>query len=58
MNYINGKSETDFEESILLQDAIYRKFEIIGEASTKVSGSFKDLHSNIEWRLMKLKRNN
>ena len=58
MNYINGKSESDFEESILLQDAVYRKFEIIGEASTKVSESFKDLDSDIEWRLMKLKRNN
>ena len=41
----------------MLQDAVYRRFEIIGEASTKVSGSFKDLHSDIEWRLMKLMRN-
>ena len=55
--YVDGKSENDFEESILLQDAVYRRFEIIGEASTKVTNDFKDLHSEIEWRLMKLMRN-
>ena len=57
LNYVDGKSENDFEESILLQDAVYRRFEIIGEASTKISSDFKDLHSEIEWRLMKLMRN-
>ena len=57
INYVDGKSENDFEESILLQDAVYRRFEIIGEASTKVSNDFKDLHPEIEWRLMKLMRN-
>ncbi|WP_221389685.1 DUF86 domain-containing protein [Dyadobacter sp. NIV53] len=31
LNYVDGKSENDFEESILLQDAVYRRFEIIGE---------------------------
>jgi uncharacterized protein with HEPN domain len=56
-DYVNGKSEKDFEESTLLQDAVYRRFEIIGEASTKISEDFKLTHSEIEWRLMKLMRN-
>jgi uncharacterized protein with HEPN domain len=57
LNYVDGKSEHDFEQSILLQDAVYRRFEIIGEASTKISDSFKSIHPEIEWRLMKLMRN-
>ncbi len=55
--YISGKSEADFETDIMLQDAVYRRFEIIGEASTKISDSFKEQHPEIEWRLMKLMRN-
>jgi len=55
--YINGKSEMEFEQSTMLQDAVYRRFEIIGEASTKISDKFKSVHPQIEWRLMKLMRN-
>lgn len=40
--YISGKSEADFETDTMLQDAVYRRFEIIGEASTKISDSFKE----------------
>ena len=56
-DYVSGKTETDFEESLMLQDAVYRRFEIIGEAATKVSETFKEAHPEIEWRLMKLMRN-
>ncbi|ODS82027.1 MAG: hypothetical protein ABS46_10025 [Cytophagaceae bacterium SCN 52-12] len=55
--YIGGKSEADFETDTMLQDAVYRRFEIIGEASTKISDSFKEQYPEIEWRLMKLMRN-
>ena len=55
--HINGKSEADFEHSLLLQDAVYRRFEIIGEAATKISDKLKDAHPEVEWRLMKLMRN-
>ena len=44
LDYVDGKSEKDFEQSILLQDAVYRRFEIIGEASTKISEGFKSVH--------------
>lgn len=55
--YIGDKTEYEFNQSLLLQDAIFRRFEIIGEASTKVSEDFKDKNQNIEWKLMKLMRN-
>jgi uncharacterized protein with HEPN domain len=57
MGYVHGKSEAEFEASLMLQDAVYRRFEIIGEAATKVSDTFKEAHPEIEWRLMKLMRN-
>jgi uncharacterized protein with HEPN domain len=44
IGYTEGKSELDFETNMMLQDAVYRRLEIIGEASTKVSGEYKDQH--------------
>ncbi|KQS25433.1 DUF86 domain-containing protein [Dyadobacter sp. Leaf189] len=55
--HLEGKTEQDFEGSLLLQDAVYRRFEIIGEAASKVSEQFKKEHPAVEWRLMKLMRN-
>jgi uncharacterized protein with HEPN domain len=55
--YIGDKTEYEFNQSLLLQDAVFRRFEIIGEASTKVSENFKQNHQDIEWKLMKLMRN-
>ncbi|KAA0990788.1 HepT-like ribonuclease domain-containing protein [Dyadobacter aurulentus] len=55
--YLEGKTESDFEASLLLQDAVYRRFEIIGEAATKISEKLKESYPEIEWRLMKLMRN-
>lgn len=41
----------------LVQDAIFRRFEIIGEATANLSDGFKNQHPEIEWRLMKAMRN-
>ncbi|HEV7381878.1 MAG TPA: HepT-like ribonuclease domain-containing protein [Dyadobacter sp.] len=57
MGYTENQSESDFESNIMPQDAVYRRLEIIGEAATKISDTFKDQHPQIEWRLMKPMRN-
>ncbi|REA60433.1 hypothetical protein DSL64_15090 [Dyadobacter luteus] len=57
IGYTKEQSESDFESNIMLQDAVYRRLEIIGEAATKISETFKDQHPEIEWKLMKLMRN-
>jgi len=44
-----GKSEDDFLESTMLQDAVIRNFEVIGEASKNLSDDFKKQHSHVEW---------
>jgi uncharacterized protein with HEPN domain len=40
-NYIGEKTEFEFLIDLMLQDAIIRRFEIIGEASTKISDAIK-----------------
>jgi uncharacterized protein with HEPN domain len=41
-----------FAENDLLQDAVIRNIEIIGEASKKISLDFRSLNSNIPWKEM------
>jgi uncharacterized protein with HEPN domain len=55
--YTLGKTETEFVNDVMLQDAVIRRFEIIGEAATKVSDVFKKANSTIQWRLMAEMRN-
>ncbi|WP_394771936.1 DUF86 domain-containing protein [Mucilaginibacter sp.] len=51
------KTELEFVNDFMLQDAVTRRFEIIGEASTKISETLKTQHPQIQWRLMKGMRN-
>nr|WP_246941806.1 HepT-like ribonuclease domain-containing protein [Bacillus pinisoli] len=46
----NGKA--DFFSSKLIQDAVIRNLEIIGEATKRISREFKDQHPNVPWREM------
>ncbi|MDB5151704.1 MAG: hypothetical protein JWR54_455 [Mucilaginibacter sp.] len=39
------------------QDAVIRRFEIIGEAASKISEKIRDENPSIQWRLMKEMRN-
>lgn len=41
LNYTEHKTEYDFLNDIMLQDAVIRRFEIIGEASAQISATFK-----------------
>jgi uncharacterized protein with HEPN domain len=50
-------SEYEFGLNQMLQDAVIRRFEIIGEAAFKVSDDIKENHPNVEWKLMKAMRN-
>jgi uncharacterized protein with HEPN domain len=56
-NYTADKSEFDFISDMMAQDAVIRRFEIIGEASSKISESVKSANPKIQWRLMKEMRN-
>jgi uncharacterized protein with HEPN domain len=48
--YTSGMSEQDFLDNTLVQDAVLRNFEIIGEAAKQLSVDFRNAHSHIEWK--------
>lgn len=41
-----------FMENTLVQDAVIRQFEVIGEAAKKVSLEFRQQHASIPWSFM------
>ncbi|NPA11155.1 MAG: DUF86 domain-containing protein [Epsilonproteobacteria bacterium] len=51
------ESFEEFKKSKLYQDAVVRKLEIIGEASTNISDELKSRHPEIEWKKIKGMRN-
>jgi len=36
--------------SVMVQDAVIRNFEIIGEAAKRISPAFRDKHPHVPWR--------
>jgi uncharacterized protein with HEPN domain len=42
--------EQSFLENTLIQDAVIRNFEIIGEATKHLSDSFRAKYPNVEWK--------
>ncbi len=57
ISYLTNESAETFENNVMLQDAVYRRFEIIGEASSRISPAFKNQYPNVEWTIMKAMRN-
>ncbi len=48
--YTKGFERDDFLQNELVQDAVVRNIEIIGEAAKNLPDEFKKKHSNIQWR--------
>jgi uncharacterized protein with HEPN domain len=49
--YTRG-GEKEFHNDTMLQDAVIRNFEIIGEAAKRVPEAYRRAYSQIPWRLM------
>ena len=49
-NYLMGKDFSEFENNRMLQDAVIREIEIIGEATKNLSSGFRAKYSEIPWR--------
>jgi uncharacterized protein with HEPN domain len=52
LEYTKDLNEQGFSASTLVQDAVIRNFEIIGEASKKVSEKFKKVNQEVPWKEM------
>jgi len=49
-SYLKDKSYEEFEENRMLQDAVIREIEIIGEATKILSVEFRNKYPEIPWR--------
>ncbi len=50
--YTDDITREEFELDEMLQDAVIRNIEIIGEATKNLSKEFRELRSDIPWRAM------
>ncbi|KAA3606186.1 MAG: DUF86 domain-containing protein [Calditrichaeota bacterium] len=57
VSYLENFSQEKFNSDYKTQDAVIRRLEIIGEASSKVSETGKEIYSDLPWREMKSMRN-
>jgi uncharacterized protein with HEPN domain len=55
--YTENKTEHEFLNDLMLQDAVIRRFEILGEATSKISEAVKTKNPGVQWRLIKEMRN-
>ena len=55
--YTNSLDAQAFADSTLVQDAVIRQVQIIGEASARLSDRFRAEHRDWPWREMKNMRN-
>jgi uncharacterized protein with HEPN domain len=55
--FIENKRRVDFYDNEMMQQAVMRKIEIIGEASNRVSDELKNRFADLPWRKMRAMRN-
>ena len=52
LKFVEGMDRNKFEENEIVQNAVMRPLEIIGEAAGRVSKEFRKAHPEIPWREM------
>ena len=57
VRFVSLKSFEEYLEDEVLQAALERKIEIIGEAARRISEDFKRLHQTVPWRQIIAQRN-
>ncbi len=55
--HTQGQTKKSFLENYTIQDAVIRRFEVIGEASKNIPSSFKNEHRQIPWAQISAMRN-
>ena len=48
--YTVGMDQDDFMVARLVQDAVIRQFEVIGEATKNLSSGLKELYNHVPWK--------
>jgi uncharacterized protein with HEPN domain len=55
--YVAGVKKADFLANGMMQDAVMRQIEIIGEAAGRISDDLQEKHPNLPWLEMRAIRN-
>jgi uncharacterized protein with HEPN domain len=55
--YVKGVRKDTFFDYLMMQDAVMHQIEIIGEASNRISDTFRELHPELPWMEMRAIRN-
>lgn len=50
--FVRDESYESFRENRMMQNAVMRSFEVVGEAAWRVSSEFCKAHPEVPWRLM------
>jgi uncharacterized protein with HEPN domain len=50
--FIEGECYESFSENRMVQNAVIRSFEVVGEAARRVSPEFREAHPEVPWRVM------
>ncbi len=50
--FIKNEDYESFLENRMVQNAVMRSFEVVGEAARRVSPEFREAHPEAPWRLM------
>ncbi|MFZ4859435.1 MAG: DUF86 domain-containing protein [Desulfuromonadaceae bacterium] len=48
--YTHGMDDEAFRTNRMVQDAVIRQFEIVGEATKNLSARFRESHSGLPWK--------
>lgn len=54
---VEGLTEEQFVANVPIQDAVVRRFEIIGEAVRNLPDEYKEKHTDVEWHKAMAMRN-
>ena len=57
VQYLHNMDQESFSQNSLVQDAVVRNYEIIGEAAKNITDDFRVMHPEIDWRGMAGLRN-
>jgi uncharacterized protein with HEPN domain len=49
-DFVKGRSRDDLDSDMLLQSAVLHQLLILGEAVRRLSGDFRAVHPEIDWR--------
>lgn len=55
--FIQGESYESFLENRMIQNAVMRSFEVVGEAAWRISPELREARPEVPWRLMSDFRN-